>query len=139
MRVKAEVGHIVNVNNSNTSKKAMSLNVDLMLKLHLKLFLIERGMTVSDYSVHQLRELAKQAIDLKLPVLKTPDDTNEFLRQRSRITIDEEVVEFLFIKSQELNKWADHLKNIPVFCQADLFVYSLSNANAGWSPARLQN
>lgn len=70
MRVNAEVGHTVNVNNSNTSKKAMSLNVDLMFKSQLKLFLIERGMTVSNYSVHQLRELAKKVIDLKLPVIK---------------------------------------------------------------------
>lgn len=95
----------------------MSLNVDLMLKPQLKLFLIERGMTVSDYSVHQLRELAKKAIDLKLPVLKAPDDTKEFLRQRSRVIIDGEVVEFPCITSPELNKWTDDLRhslrNIP--------------------------
>ena len=41
----------------------MSVNLDLLLKPQLKQFLIDRGMSVSDYSVHQLRELAKKAVD----------------------------------------------------------------------------
>lgn len=42
------MGHIVNVNNTNAPKKAMSINIDLMLKPQLKLFLIERGMTETE-------------------------------------------------------------------------------------------
>ena len=114
----------------------MSLNINSMLKPQLKQFLIERGMTVSDYSVHQLRELAEKAIDLKLPVLKTPDDTRDFLRQRSRVIVDGKIIEFPTVSSQELNKWSDDLRQIQVFTQADVFVYLLSKE---WSPARLQN
>ena len=117
----------------------MSVNLDLLLKPQLKQFLIDRGMSVSDYSVHQLRELAKKAVDLELPVLRTPDDTKEFLRQRSRVIIDGKIIEFPTVSSQDLNKWSDDLKLIPIFTQADVFVYLLSKANAEWSPARLQN
>lgn len=75
MRIEEEVEHIVNVNDKNASKIAMSLNLDLYLKPRLKLFLIERRLTVDNYSVHELRELTKKAIDLKLPMSKAPDDT----------------------------------------------------------------
>lgn len=75
MRIEEEVEHIVNVNDKNAPKIAMSLNLDLYLKPRLKLFLIERRLTVDNYSVHELRELTKKAIDLKLPVSKAPDDT----------------------------------------------------------------
>ena len=112
----------------------MSVNLDLLLKPQLKQFLIDRGMSVSDYSVHQLRELAKKAVDLELPVLRTPDDTKEFLRQRSRVIIDGKIIEFPTVSSQDLNKWSDDLKLIPIFTQADVFVYLLSKANAEWSP-----
>ena len=117
----------------------MSFNINSMLKPQLKDFLIERGMTVSDYSVHQLRELAQKAVELNLPVLRSPDDSIEFLRRRSCVIIDGKIVNFPVVSSKELNKWSDDLRKIPDFTQADVFVYLLSKANTEWSPARLQN
>ena len=117
----------------------MSFNINSMLKPQLKDFLIERGMTVSDYSVHQLRELAQKAVELNLPVLRSPGDSIEFLRRRSCVIIDGKIVNFPVVSSKELNEWSDDLRKIPDFTQADVFVYLLSKANTEWSPARLQN
>ncbi|KAK3091881.1 hypothetical protein FSP39_023407 [Pinctada imbricata] len=113
------------------------MNVDSMQKPQLKAFLSERGLTVSDYSVHQLRELSKKAIELNLPIIKTPDDTEEMRKTRSRVIIDGECIKFFHVSSTDLKEWTDDLKNVPVFSQADIFVYLLSKSE--WSPVRLQS
>lgn len=51
-------------------------------------------MTVSDYSVNQLRELAKKAVELKLRVLRSPDESRNVLRQRSLVIFDWKIVTF---------------------------------------------
>lgn len=107
-----------------------------MLKPQLRTFLMDRGMTVSDYSVHQLRELAVKAVELDLPVIKTPDDTEEFMKFRSTRIIDGEKIVFPTVfQCIEKERWSDDLRQIPLFCMADVFAYLISAAK--WSPQRL--
>ena len=46
-----------------------------MLKSELRSFLLAKGITVTDYNVSQLRELAIKASDMKLQVILEKDDS----------------------------------------------------------------
>ncbi|CAG2236532.1 unnamed protein product [Mytilus edulis] len=95
----------------------MAAELNRMLKPALRSFLMERGMTVSDYSVQQLRELAFKAVELDLPVISTPDDTDSFLQFRSTVVLNGEKVTF------------------PTVFQY-VFAYLVSFAK--WTPSRLR-
>ncbi|XP_063444855.1 uncharacterized protein LOC134725172 [Mytilus trossulus] len=107
-----------------------------MLKPALRTFLMERGMTVSDYSIQQLRELAFKAVELDLPVISTPDDTDSFLQFRSTVVLNGEKVTFPTVFQCEQKGWTDDLKSVPVFSMADVFAYLVSFAK--WTPSRLK-
>ena len=92
---------------------------------------------MSDYNINQLKELAKKAIELDLPILKTPDDTHEIRRSRSSVIIDSKLIEFPSIHSPDLKQWSDNLKQLALITQADIFVYLFSTAD--WSPKRLKS
>ncbi|XP_046557759.1 uncharacterized protein LOC124266950 [Haliotis rubra] len=110
--------------------------IDSMLKPELRSFLMARGMTVSNYTLAQLRELANKAVELGLPVLTTPDDTASFLLERCTVVVDNETVTFPVVVSPKLKSWTDNLSSLPMFCQADILVYLLGHAS--WSKERLK-
>ncbi|XP_067658224.1 uncharacterized protein [Haliotis asinina] len=113
-----------------------SKSIDSMLKPELRSFLKARDMTVSNYTLTQLRELANKAAELGLPVLTTPDDASSFLLERSTVVVDNEKVTFPVVVSPELKSWTDNLTLLPMFCQADILVYLLGPAS--WSKERLK-
>ena len=75
----------------------MEDRVEYMMKPELRSFLLQRGMAVSDYKVEQLRELAYEAIEMNLPVVKTEDDTISSLQHRTALTINDSTVSFPFV------------------------------------------
>ena len=114
----------------------MEDRVKYMMKPELRTFLLQRGMTVSDYKVEQLRELAYKAIEMNLPVVKTEDDTISSLQQRTTFTINDSLVSFPFVFDSSLNQWSDNLNRLPSIQCADVFAHLLLNAD--WPRDRLK-
>ena len=111
-------------------------SINFMLKPALRTFLLERGMTVTDYNVHQLRELAFKAVELNLPIITTPDDTDEFLAYRSTVIVDGEKITFPTVFQCDQKEWTNDLKQVPSFSVPDVFAFLVSTAK--WTPCRLK-
>ena len=114
----------------------MEDRVKYMMKPELRSFLLQRGMTVSDYKVEQLRELAYKAIEMNLPVVKTEDDTISLLQHRTTLTINDSTVSFPFVFDVSLNQWSDNLNHLPNIQFADVFAHLLMNAD--WPRERVK-
>lgn len=101
-------------------------DVKNMLKPELRSFLLRRGITVTDYNVSQLRELAIQASEMKLPVISQKDDAIDSFRKRSTIAVKDRVLNFPFVCDVSLKRWTYDLSCMPDIVSADIFViYSL--------------
>ena len=90
----------------------MEDRVEYMMKPELRSFLLQRGMAVSDYKVEQLRELAYEAIEMNLPVVKTEDDTISSLQHRTALTINDSTVSFPFVFDvswEDIFKWIENI------------------------------
>ena len=64
--------------------------INNMLKPELRLFLLARGITVTDYNVSQLRELAIKTSDIKLTVILKKMTVSILLRSERRSTFKTE-------------------------------------------------
>ena len=65
-------------------------DINNMLKPELRSFLLARGITVTDYNVSQLRELAIKTSDIKLPVILKKMTVLILLRSERRSTFKTE-------------------------------------------------
>ncbi|XP_065929416.1 uncharacterized protein [Magallana gigas] len=109
-------------------------DVKNMLKPELRPFLLARGITVTDYNVSQLRELAIKASEMKLPVISQKDDAIDSFRKRSTVALKDRVINFPFVCDVSLKSWTYDLSYMPDIVCADIFVHLLSNAQ--WTADR---
>ena len=108
-----------------------------MLKPELRSFLLARGITVTDYNVSQLRELAIKASDMKLPVILEKDDSVDSFKKRTTVNLQNRVVNFPFVCDERLEMWTGNLTCIPDVISGDVFAYLLSIAQ--WTSERTKN
>ena len=112
-------------------------DINNMLKPELRSFLLARGITVTDYNVSQLRELAIKASDMKLPVILEKDDSVDSFKKRTTVNLQNRVVNFLFVFDERLEMWTGNLTCIPDVISGDVFAYLLSIAQ--WTSERTKN
>ena len=112
-------------------------DINNMLKPELRSFLLARGITVTDYNVSQLRELAIKASDMKLPVILEKDDSVDSFKKRTTVNLQNRVVNFPFVCDERLEMWTGNLTCIPDVISGDVFAYLLSIAQ--WTSERTKN
>lgn len=111
-------------------------DVKNMLKPELRSFLLARGITVTDYNVSQLRELAIKASEMKLPVISQKDDAIDSFRKRSTIALKDRVINFPFVCDVSLKSWTYDLSGMPDIVCADIFaIYSLMPSGQQTAPS----
>ncbi|KAJ8309676.1 hypothetical protein KUTeg_011541 [Tegillarca granosa] len=107
-----------------------AVNINKMQRPELR----PRGITVGDYRLEQLRELAEKAAQMDLPVIE-PNDLNISMEKRSTIRIDDVTVQHPVVYDQSLGNWTDDLNEIPIITAVDIFAHLMSNA--GWEKKRV--